>query len=154
MATATTLTMLAWLASGLSSDFMEDPKFTYRSEIVLGLNTEELRDALGSPEEIGSGSCALPLVQPDESIELVSGNAWNYQHKTENSVTLLMVCVLDNHAVGQHLQVAVNEGSQVKMRSDTIFDMELIEKAFKGELDKRSQKERDVPEFSGPRFEI
>ncbi len=154
LATAMTSLMLGCATPGFAQDFMENPKFLRRAEPVLGLNVQELRTVLGTPREIEPGGCAVPF-QPKESRPPIpiAGHAWVYSNETGTTRSMMVLCVVDNHAVGELRTMGMIKGSRIYTSEYLILDTDLIEKAFKGELDGRSHEERTIPR-DGPQFEI
>lgn len=156
LATAMTSLMLGCASPGFAQDFMENPKFLRRMEPVLGLNVQELRTVLGTPREIQLGECIIPF-QPNESkppIPII-GHAWVYSNKTNTTSSMMVFCVVDNHAVAELRTLQMTEGSRIYTSEQLILDTDLLEKAFKGELDESSYEERTIPRiYNGPEYEI
>ena len=156
LATATTVLMLGCATPGFAQTFMENPKFLRHAEPVLGLNETELRAALGNPREIRAGACAVPM-QLDENLPPipVPGTAWLYEYETATSRFTLVLCVVNKHAVGEQRGLGTIEGSRIYTQDSMTLDTDLIEKAFRGELDKSSHEDRTIPRtYDGPEYEI
>jgi len=156
LATAMTVLMLGCATPGFAQDFMENPKFLRRAEPVLGLNVQELRTELGTPREIRPGACAVPYQVSDNTPPIpIPGHAWFYSNETATTRATMVVCVVDNHAVGEQRSLGMIEGSRIYTSDQMILDTDLIEKAFKGELDESSHEERTIPRtYDGPEYEI
>jgi len=154
LATATMGLMLGCATPGWAQDYMENPKFLRRDAPVLGLNVDELKEALGNPREIRHAGCAVPYeVRPGMPPVPVPGNAWIYETQTDVVRASMVLCVVNNHAVAQTQTIGVVEGSRITVNEQMILDTDLIEKAFKGELDEDSHDDRILPR-SGPEYEI
>ncbi len=154
LATATLSLVLGCALPSIAQDFMENPKFLRLSGPILGLNVQELRKVLGMPAKIEKKACTVPLQlrKYAEPVPLV-GTAWGYYNETETTRTSLVVCVINNHAVGEHRSVRKREGSRLFIQNQNLIDIDLIRKAFKDELDESSQEERILPRYL-PELEI
>lgn len=154
LATATTILMLGCASPGIAQDFMENPKFLRRAEPVLGLNVQELRKVLGTPREVTPGACAVPYeISPGELVPVV-GNAWLYQNETATTRATMVIWVVNNHAVAENRTVGAIEGTRIFTQDQMLLDTDLIERAFKGELDESSHEDRTIPRYNGPEYEI
>ncbi len=152
LATAIVSLMLGCASPSSAQDFMENPKFLRRAEPVLGLNVQELREALGRPEEIGE--CHVPLKAEGFGDPIpIPGRAWIYRNRTATTSSTMAACVINNHVVGEQRSFRAMEGSRAFKQRQSLIDIDLIKKAFKGELDKSSHEERILPR-TVPEYEI
>jgi len=154
LATATTVLMLGCATPGFAQDHMENPKFLRRSEPVLGLNVEELRKVLGKPLMINRAGCAVPYeVRAGMPPIAVPGDTWVYETQTDTMRASMAICVVNKHAVAETKTIGIEKGSRITVHEQMILDKDLIEKAYKGELDESSHEERTIPR-SGRQYEI
>lgn len=140
----------------LAQTSTEDLKFIQRSESVLGLNREELIEALGQPKEIFIQSCHVPLqLIPEQTWVPLTGAEWIYEYQDETVGIDMAVCVINNHAVAEQRVTGILEGARISTSKQTSFDADLIRKAFKAELDEESYEERTTPQiYTGHKYEI
>jgi len=162
LATVTLLLTLgcAGLVRAQPLPLLENPKFIHRSEPVLGLNQEELVDALGNPNVVSELDCQVPLyVDLNRPPVPVIGDMWVYEYAAEapSSVSLdrLLICVVNKYAVGEERVVSILVGKVLYHRVETLLDSDLAGKAFRGQLDGNSYEERIIPPtYTGPEYEI
>ncbi len=154
LATATMGLMLGCDIPVWAQDYMENPKFLRRDAPVLGLNVDELKEVLDTPQEIRHAGCTAPYeVRPGMPPVPVTGNAWIYETQTDVMRASLVLCVVNNHAVVQTQTIGIVKGSRITVHEQMILDTDLIEKAFRGKLDEDSHEDRILPR-SGPEYEI
>jgi len=148
--------MLGCATPVVAQTHMDNPKFERRAEPVLGMNQQELRDALGKPKEVIEAGCAVPLViGPNNKPIPVFGNAWVYRYSTDTRASSLVICVVNKHAIGEERTFGIKEGKRVYHTTQSLVDLDLLEKAFRGELDESSNEERTKPRhYDGPEYEI
>ena len=154
LATAMMSLVLGCVPPSAAQDFMENPKFLRLKGPILGLNVEELREVLGRPTKTEKDACIVPLQLVSYTVPIpLPGTAWFYYNVTETTRSSLIVCVINNHAVGEQRSAGVIEGSRILVRNQILIDADLIRKAFKDELDETLQEERILPRYV-PEFEI
>jgi len=135
---------------------MENPKFLRYEDPILGLNEEELLGALGRPGRVIIDDCLVPY-QPNPPAKTISipGNSWVYIFQGQTLGASLILCVVRGHAVAERRQMSGVQDGKVYGSTSEILDLDLVERAFKGELDDSSRKERINPSiFRGPKYDI
>jgi hypothetical protein len=134
---------------------MDNPKFLRHDETVLGLNETELVEALGKPKSIREAGCRVPFLprNGDTPVPIV-GNAWIYKYEDDAVKASMSLCVVNKHAVGEHRTLGLSQGGRSYYTTESVIDVDLIEQAFRGELDERTHEERIAPPYDGPEYEI
>ncbi len=154
LATAMMSLVLGCVQPSAAQDFMENPKFLRLKAPILGLNVMELREVLGRPTKIEKKACIVPLQLVSYTAPIpLTGTGWFYYNVTETTRSSLIVCVINNHAVGEQRSAGIMEGSRVFVRDQTLIDVDLIRKAVKDQLDETLQEERILPRYV-PELEV
>ena len=145
--------MLGHSAFSIPQHYTEDPKFMDRVEPLLGLNVKELREILGTPEEINSERCPTLLqLDRDEFPMAVSENTWIYSHEIGVVSLTMEICIVNDYVVGEQRSIGSIEGSRVFVQTQTLVDVDLMEKAYRKELDKGLHEDKLY--HNGPAYEI
>ena len=128
--------MLGCALVALVQTFPENPKFLRRSESVLGLNEKQLKDVLGRPQYVQENRCNVNIyLTEDLAPLLIKGDLWNYGNITFNTIAQMEVCVVNGYAVRERRSLAGNEGTKIFMNVQSLTDTEIVEQAYRGELD-------------------
>jgi len=155
LATALLLFTLGCAGPVLAQTHMDNPKFLRHDETVLGLNETELVEALGKPRIIHEAGCAVPFQpSPQKPPVPIVGNAWIYEYQTDEVKASMSLCVVNKHAVGEHRTLGLSKGGRTYYTTEAVIDADLIEEAFRGELNDSTHEERTAPPYDGPEYEI
>jgi len=155
LATALLLFTLGCASPVQAQTHMDNPKFLRHDETVLGLNETELVEALGKPRIIHEAGCSVPYLPNNRKTAIpVFGNAWIYKHELNELKATMSLCVVNKHAVGEHRTLALSQGDRKYYTTESVIDADLIEQAFRGQLDERTHEERIAPPYDGPEYEI
>jgi hypothetical protein len=155
LATALLLFTLGCAGPVLAQTHMDNPKFLRHPETVLGLNETELVEALGKPRIINEAGCAVPFMpNPKKPAVPVVGNAWMYEYENDGVKASMSICVVNKHAVGEQRAFGESRGGRVYYTTEAVLDADLIEQAYRGELDESTHEERTAPPYDGLEYEI
>lgn len=156
LAAAILFLSLGYVGPVNANSFVENPKFLTYGESVLGLNSEELKEALGEPREITEDGCMVPYkAEANAPITPLTGTGWMYEHESRTTYASLYVCVVKGYAVAEQRELGRQNGTRLQHTTHQAIDSAIIERALKGELDEGSKEDRTaLPKHNGPKHEI
>jgi hypothetical protein len=152
LATALTMFMLGCASSGSAQTYAENPKFLRNPEPVLGLSADEIKAAIGTPAAVKPDACPIPIyLDADEPPITVLGTTWYYTVDIPNFSSTITICLLNDRAIGEYRTVMITKGTRIYFSTETEVDTDLVNKAYRDELDEQSDEESvPLPKYEGP----
>ncbi len=140
-----TIGMVLFLLNvAIAQTSQELPRFIQHAELVLGFNVSQIIETLGMPGVTKLKHCVVPH-DLGYTIELIPGDSWEYIYTTDNTQVTRIVCVVKNLAMAEHRLSISSTGTRIQQDEQIVLATDLIEKAFNGELDENSDRDRTIP---------
>ncbi len=131
----------------------ENPLFAKLTEPILGLNTLELQDLIGLPNDIEEEGCSARASGFGvEKPTTHTGTNWIYSHGMDGLEIELTVCILKGYVVTQTSTWTATIGSRVSVSVKLLTDTELTADVVNGRMGD-SRGERTAPP-TGRKIEV
>lgn len=115
--------------SGIAAPTQGPPPKFLDAKNILGLAAKSIVESVGEPNAVAIKGCGLPI-NAGGTDQMLEGDAWLYDYKTETRAARLILCVYKDNVVSymrqfQELTGGVSTRGQLEQ-----LDQELVKKLF------------------------